>query len=148
MPIEEIDREVKAVRAERRQRAGVDTNVLLSGLFWRGAPDALIERVRDGALTMISSPALLAELADVLNRPKYNGTGRRWSASTAPPHHKNNTRPRAARHRCGAAPMWRAGQKSDAFISNHLLRDGVRAGLSLRPANGRSLRENASSYLD
>jgi putative PIN family toxin of toxin-antitoxin system len=53
-------------------RAVVDTNVLLSGLFWRGAPHALIERIRDGALTMISSPALLAELADVLNRPKFH----------------------------------------------------------------------------
>jgi uncharacterized protein len=52
-------------------RAVVDTNVLLSGLFWRGAPHAVIERVRDGALTMICSPALLAELADVLTRPKF-----------------------------------------------------------------------------
>ena len=52
-------------------RAVLDTNVLLSGLFWRGTPHALIEQVRAGALTMISSPSLLAELADVLNRPKF-----------------------------------------------------------------------------
>ena len=38
---------------------------------WRGTPHALIEQVRAGALTMISSPSLLAELADVLNRPKF-----------------------------------------------------------------------------
>jgi putative PIN family toxin of toxin-antitoxin system len=52
-------------------RAVVDTNVLLSGLFWRGRPHALMERVRAGALTLISSPALLAELAEVVNRPKF-----------------------------------------------------------------------------
>ena len=52
-------------------RAVVDTNVLLSGLFWRGRPHALMERVRTGALTLISSPALLAELAEVMNRPKF-----------------------------------------------------------------------------
>ena len=53
-------------------RAVVDTNVLLSGLFWRGRPHALIEQVRAGALTLISSPALLAELAEVMNRPKFH----------------------------------------------------------------------------
>jgi putative PIN family toxin of toxin-antitoxin system len=52
-------------------RAVVDTNVLLSGLFWRGRPHALMERVRAGRLTLISSPALLAELAEVMNRPKF-----------------------------------------------------------------------------
>jgi len=52
-------------------RADVDTNVLLSGLFWRGRPHALVEQVRAGALTLISSPALLAELAEVMNRPKF-----------------------------------------------------------------------------
>ena len=52
-------------------RAVVDTNVLLSGLFWRGRPHALIEQVRAGVLTLISSPALLAELAEVMNRPKF-----------------------------------------------------------------------------
>jgi uncharacterized protein len=52
-------------------RAVVDTNVLLSGLFWRRRPHALIEQVRAGTLTLISSPALLAELAEVMNRPKF-----------------------------------------------------------------------------
>jgi predicted nucleic acid-binding protein len=49
-------------------RAVVDTNVLVSGLFWRGKPDEVIEQVRAGALSLISSPGLLAELAEVLNR--------------------------------------------------------------------------------
>jgi putative PIN family toxin of toxin-antitoxin system len=52
-------------------RAVVDTNVLLSGLFWRGRPHALMEQVRAGSLTLISSPALLAELAEVMNRQKF-----------------------------------------------------------------------------
>ena len=46
--------------------AVVDTNVLQSGLFWRGRPHALMEQVRGGTLTLISSPALLAELAEVM----------------------------------------------------------------------------------
>ena len=52
-------------------RAVVDTNVLLSGFFWSGRPHALMELVRAGTLTLISSPALLAELAEVMNRPKF-----------------------------------------------------------------------------
>ena len=46
-------------------RAVIDTNVLLSGLIWHGAPHTLIEQVRAGALTLVSSPALLTELAEV-----------------------------------------------------------------------------------
>jgi putative PIN family toxin of toxin-antitoxin system len=53
-------------------RAVIDTNVLLSGLLWRGAPHLLLEQVRNGAVTLISSPALLAELALVLGRTKFD----------------------------------------------------------------------------
>lgn len=52
-------------------RAVVDTNVLLSGLLWHGTPHRLVERVRTGALTLVSSPALLAELAEVIGRAKF-----------------------------------------------------------------------------
>jgi len=52
-------------------RAVIDTNVLLSGLLWHGTPHALIEQVRTGALTLISSPALLAEFSEVILRPKF-----------------------------------------------------------------------------
>jgi uncharacterized protein len=52
-------------------RAVIDTNVLLSGLLWRGTPHRLIEEVRAGTLTLISSPALLAELGQVIRRPKF-----------------------------------------------------------------------------
>lgn len=53
-------------------RAVIDTNVLLSGLLWRGTPHRLIEEVRAGALTLITSPALLAELGEVIRRPKFH----------------------------------------------------------------------------
>jgi putative PIN family toxin of toxin-antitoxin system len=49
----------------------VDTNVLLSGLLWRGTPHRLIELIRGGAFTLVTSPALLAELSSVIRRPKF-----------------------------------------------------------------------------
>ena len=53
-------------------RAAIDTNVLLSALLWGGTPHALLEHVRNGTVTLISSPTLLAELARVLDRPKFD----------------------------------------------------------------------------
>ena len=53
-------------------RAVLDTNVLLSALLWRGAPHELLEQIRAGTLILISSPALLAELSNVLGRAKFD----------------------------------------------------------------------------
>ncbi len=53
-------------------RAVIDTNVLLSGLLWHGAPHAVLEHVRAGRLSLVSSPALLAELVDVIGRAKFD----------------------------------------------------------------------------
>jgi putative PIN family toxin of toxin-antitoxin system len=53
-------------------RAVIDTNVLLSALLWGGTPHALMEQVRNGTVTLISSPALLAELTRVIDRPKFD----------------------------------------------------------------------------
>lgn len=52
-------------------RLVIDTNVLLSGLLWHGAPHRLIEGVRSGEAVLVTSPALLAELANVLARTKF-----------------------------------------------------------------------------
>ena len=52
-------------------RAVLDTNILLSGLLWRGAPHSLLAFVRNGTLTLVTSPALLAEFGDVIQRPKF-----------------------------------------------------------------------------
>jgi len=53
-------------------RAVIDTNVLLSGLLWHGAPHVLLEHVRAGTLGLVSSPALLAELELVIGRVKFD----------------------------------------------------------------------------
>jgi len=50
-------------------RAVLDTNVVVSALIWGGIPFALLEAATEGRIDLITSPALLAELAEVLNRP-------------------------------------------------------------------------------
>jgi putative PIN family toxin of toxin-antitoxin system len=62
-------------------RAIIDTNVLLSGLLWHGTPHALLDRVRDGTVTLVISPVLLAELAEVLEEPKFEAILARSSTS-------------------------------------------------------------------
>ncbi len=54
-------------------RIVIDTNVLLSALLWRGTPHTLLELVRTEALVLITSPELLNEFADVIQRPKFSG---------------------------------------------------------------------------
>ena len=53
-------------------RAVIDTNVLIAGLLWRGPPHAMLEHVRAGTVSLVISPALLAELADVISRAKFD----------------------------------------------------------------------------
>ena len=53
-------------------RAIIDTNILVAALFWRGTPHRLLEQVRSGALTPISSPVLFAELTEVISREKFD----------------------------------------------------------------------------
>jgi putative PIN family toxin of toxin-antitoxin system len=53
-------------------RAVFDTNVLMASLLWRGPPHALLQHVRAGTVSLVSSPALLAELADVIGRAKFD----------------------------------------------------------------------------
>jgi putative PIN family toxin of toxin-antitoxin system len=52
-------------------RLVIDTNVMLSGLLWHGTPHRLIEQAHRGAVSLVSSPALLEELAEVLAREKF-----------------------------------------------------------------------------
>jgi putative PIN family toxin of toxin-antitoxin system len=49
----------------------LDTNTVISGLFWKGAPRQVLDLARSGVITLYTSPALLAELADVLGREKF-----------------------------------------------------------------------------
>lgn len=49
----------------------LDTNTVISGLFWKGAPRQVLDLARSGTFTLFTSPDLLAELADVLERKKF-----------------------------------------------------------------------------
>jgi putative PIN family toxin of toxin-antitoxin system len=52
-------------------RAVLDTNVVVSALLWDGVPEQILQRASQGELELVTSPALLAELAGILNRPKF-----------------------------------------------------------------------------
>jgi uncharacterized protein len=42
-------------------RVVIDTNVFVSGVFWKGAPGAVLDAWRDGRIQVVLSPAILAE---------------------------------------------------------------------------------------
>jgi putative PIN family toxin of toxin-antitoxin system len=46
-----------------------DTNVLISGLFWKGIPRQVIHFARQGDVQAVTCQILLDELKDVLTRP-------------------------------------------------------------------------------
>ncbi len=50
----------------------LDTNTVISGLFWKGAPRQILDLARNGSLTLMTSLQLLAELGDVLGRDKFS----------------------------------------------------------------------------
>jgi uncharacterized protein len=50
----------------------VDTNTVISGLFWKGAPRQVLDLARSGTFTLFTSPDLLAELGRVLERQKFS----------------------------------------------------------------------------
>ena len=50
-------------------------------LLWRGSPHSLLQHLEFGTLTLISSPALLAELQQVLSRPKFDAALQRSGLS-------------------------------------------------------------------
>ena len=49
----------------------LDTNTVVSGSLWSGAPRQVLDLARSGVITLFTSPELLAELADVLRRKKF-----------------------------------------------------------------------------
>ena len=50
----------------------LDTNTVVSGLFWKGASRQILDLARSGTFTLFTSPDLLSELADVLGREKFS----------------------------------------------------------------------------
>ena len=51
-------------------RVVLDSNVVVSGLGWSGAPAKILDAALDGQLVLLTSPPLLAELRRVLGYPK------------------------------------------------------------------------------
>ncbi len=52
-------------------RVVADTNVVVSGLLWKGPSRRLLDAARAGRIGLFTSPQLLAELEDVLVRRKF-----------------------------------------------------------------------------
>jgi uncharacterized protein len=60
------------VRSAERMRAVADTNVVISGLLWRGASRQVLDLARAGRVDLFTSPTLLLELGKVLQRKKFS----------------------------------------------------------------------------
>ena len=52
-------------------RVVADTNTIVSGLMWYGAPRQVLDAARNSKIELFTSPVLLAELEDVLCREKF-----------------------------------------------------------------------------
>ena len=52
-------------------RVVLDTNVLVSGLLWSGAPNQLLKWTRDRSLDALSCESAIAEVKRVLDYPKF-----------------------------------------------------------------------------
>ncbi|MBI3537334.1 MAG: putative toxin-antitoxin system toxin component, PIN family [Chloroflexi bacterium] len=52
-------------------RIVVDTNVIISAVFWMGPPHHIIELAEEKRITLCVTEAMLAELQDVLRRRKF-----------------------------------------------------------------------------
>jgi putative PIN family toxin of toxin-antitoxin system len=53
-------------------RVVLDTNILVSGIGWAGAPGRVIRKCFDGKLILVESPALLTEFLNVLRDDKFD----------------------------------------------------------------------------
>jgi uncharacterized protein len=58
-------------------RIVLDTNVVVSALFWIGKPRQILQHVEQGRISLCTSPWLIAELYDVIQRPKLRKQLRR-----------------------------------------------------------------------
>jgi uncharacterized protein len=52
-------------------RVVADTNIVVSGLLWKGNPRRVLDAAREGTIDLFTSAVLLTELEDVLNREKF-----------------------------------------------------------------------------
>lgn len=52
-------------------RAVLDTNTIVSGLFWGGLPGLVLRAAADEKYTLLLSPEIILELTEVLAREKF-----------------------------------------------------------------------------
>jgi putative PIN family toxin of toxin-antitoxin system len=52
-------------------RVVADTNTVVSALLWRGEPRRVLDAAREDRIRLFTTATLLAELQDVLRRPKF-----------------------------------------------------------------------------
>ncbi len=52
-------------------RTVVDTNIAVSAFLWGGTPREILDAARREVITIFTSPALIAELDEVLSGPKF-----------------------------------------------------------------------------
>ena len=64
-------------------RVVADTNIVVSGLLWRGNPRRVLDAAREGTIDLFTTATLLIELEDVLSRPKFSS---RLAAVGVTPH--------------------------------------------------------------
>lgn len=60
-----------------------DTNTVISGLLWQGAPRQILDAARYNIIELFTSVALLTEMEEVLHREKF---ARRLSLANLTPH--------------------------------------------------------------
>jgi putative PIN family toxin of toxin-antitoxin system len=53
-------------------RVVLDTNVVASAILWGGTPRLLLNAAREKRIDLFTSTPLLAELTDILGRPKFD----------------------------------------------------------------------------
>ncbi|MBI4223697.1 MAG: putative toxin-antitoxin system toxin component, PIN family [Deltaproteobacteria bacterium] len=49
----------------------LDTNVLISAVFWKGAPHQILKAAEDNLLVIAASAEILQEFYQVIRRPKF-----------------------------------------------------------------------------
>jgi len=64
-------------------RVVADTNIVISGLLWRGNPRRVLDAAREGTIDLFTSAVLLAELEDVLGRDRFK---KRLESAGVSPH--------------------------------------------------------------
>ncbi len=63
-------------------RVVADTNTVVSAFLWGGPPKAILDAAREQRISLHTSPALLAELQDVLSRDKFAARIRQVGSAT------------------------------------------------------------------